>query len=37
MSQDAWSKVVGLLRASGSIDTDVNTNEGELWTNALLP
>jgi NitT/TauT family transport system substrate-binding protein len=37
MSQDAWSKVVTLLRTSGSIDQDVNTQSGELWTNALLP
>jgi ABC-type nitrate/sulfonate/bicarbonate transport system substrate-binding protein len=37
MSADGWSKVVGLLRTSGSIDSDVNTNEGGLWTNGLLP
>jgi ABC-type nitrate/sulfonate/bicarbonate transport system substrate-binding protein len=37
MSADAWSKVVGLLRSSGAIDRDVNTDQGELWTNAYLP
>lgn len=37
MSADKWAKVLGLLRTSGSIDTDVNTAEGNLWTNALLP
>ncbi len=36
MSPDAWSKVVSLLRTSGAIDQDVNTNDGGLWTNALL-
>jgi ABC-type nitrate/sulfonate/bicarbonate transport system substrate-binding protein len=37
MSQPAWSKVVDLLKSSGAIDQTVNTQEGELWTNALLP
>jgi ABC-type nitrate/sulfonate/bicarbonate transport system substrate-binding protein len=37
MSADAWSKVVNLLRTSGAIDQDVDTKDGGLWTNALLP
>jgi NitT/TauT family transport system substrate-binding protein len=37
MSQEEWTKVSNLLRISGAIDKDLNTQEGDLWTNAYLP
>jgi ABC-type nitrate/sulfonate/bicarbonate transport system substrate-binding protein len=37
MSQAEWTKVSNLLRTSGAIDKDLDTQEGGLWTNAYLP